>query len=84
MARPFHQLRVEMHSQDVDTEYMGRKLLLDRKCISNRLCARTPWRINEMYAVMDMLHWPYERMHELFPKDGQNEPGCSCITPRRA
>lgn len=76
MARPFKQLRMEMVSQDVGAARLGNKLMLGHASVSDRMCARTPWRIDEMYAIMDLLRWPYERMHELFPKDGQNEPGC--------
>lgn len=70
MKRPYSVLRGQMVVQELTQDDLARKLLVTRTTISNKLCGVHSWTQTEMYIIMDLLRWPYERMHELFPKDG--------------
>lgn len=76
MARPFHKLRMRLLEFDYTQEDVARKTRLGRASVSARLNARKPWTLDEMYDILDMIGEPPSRMHEYFPRNGQNEPGC--------
>lgn len=38
------------------------------------LTGKYSWRLDEMYAIMDLIQEPYEKLHEYFPKNGAAEP----------
>lgn len=77
MARPFSSLRKAMYVNDIQQQDLTRYLLLGVCAINQRFCGKKPWRLNEMYIMMDLLHLPYDQMHVFFPRNGQNEPGCN-------
>lgn len=61
-------LRGKMAEKGVDGAYMARKLGMgNSSAFSHRLTGRQPWKIDEMYTVMDILGIKYEQMHEYFP-----------------
>jgi len=61
-------LRGKMAEKGVDGIYMARKLGMgNSSAFSHRLTGRQPWKIDEMYTVMDILGIKYEQMHEYFP-----------------
>lgn len=68
MPKLYARLRGEMVARDIDQAYLARKLLIGRSSVAERLRARYPWTIDEMYQVMDLICWPYDKMHELFPR----------------
>lgn len=76
MARPFHKLRVRLTEFDYTQEDVARKTQLGVASVSARMNAHKPWNLDEMYAILDMIGEPPSRMHEYFPRGGQNEAGC--------
>ena len=69
--RKFRRLQAELAAADLDRPYLARLLgYTSRAYIDKRMCGLVEWSLSDMYALMDLLRWPYDRMHELFPKDG--------------
>ncbi len=71
--RKFLRLRAELTALDIDPEYLASLLGVENRYYTDRrLRGEYPWDMDEMYRIMDILRWPYDRMHELFPKEGQD------------
>lgn len=70
--RPYATLRQIMKEQDVDQAYLAAKLGQCRSYVETRINARHDcgWSEKDMYMIMDFLHIPYERLHEVFPPKG--------------
>lgn len=75
MARPYAKLRSLMIEQDLRIKDLANELGFDdTSVISHRLNHMTPWKVTEMYKILDLLGVPPEQMHVVFPRGGQNEP----------
>lgn len=70
MIRKFRVLRGQMAAEGLTQADVARKLLVSPDTISNKMRGIYSWTLEEMYALMDLLDWPYDRMHELFPRGG--------------
>lgn len=70
MARPHAKLRGALLAQDIDGEYLARRLLRGRTYISARMMGREPWPIDECYKILDLLHLPHSALPEYFPPRG--------------
>ncbi len=66
----FLKLRGKMKELDIDQAYLAKKIGLCEVSISLRMNRKREWTLTEIYAVMDLIHEPYERLSEFFPKDG--------------
>jgi hypothetical protein len=67
----FRRLQAELMARGIDRPYLARLLKRrSRGYVDERMAGRVGWTLEEMYTLMDLLGWPYDRMHELFPKDG--------------
>lgn len=75
MARPFKKVRDLMHEYELTVADLSREMGISSVTVSNRLNARHPWTLDEMYKFLELTDQPASRMHEIFPKDGINEPG---------
>ncbi|MEM5775791.1 MAG: helix-turn-helix domain-containing protein [Anaerolineaceae bacterium] len=71
--KPFSRLRGEMQANDIDIPYLAHLLGGSESSIGRRLRGTIPWTLDEMYQIMDILRWPHERMHEMFPNDLQDK-----------
>jgi len=67
----FRKLRGKLKELDVDQKYLAKLFDLSQSSVSHRLTSLTPWTLDEMYFVMDLIHEPYEKLHEYFPKGGR-------------
>lgn len=67
----FRKLRGKLRELDIDQSYMADQLDLCQAAVSHRMTSRTPWRLNEMYIVMDLIGEPYDRLHIYFPPGGR-------------
>ena len=74
MARPFSLLRGEFTALDLTQEDVAEALGMEPPVLSKRMNNRIPWKLGEMYKVMDLIQQPYHKMHLYFPRDGINEP----------
>lgn len=70
MARPFAKLRVALYEQDITQKYLARKLLLSQSWISQKMQGKVSWTLEEMYTLIELVKWPTDHMHELFPRGG--------------
>lgn len=84
MARPFKELRKLMHEYELTNETLGREIGCAVGTVSNKLNARYPWTADEMWKIMEIFNQPASRLHEIFPRNGQNEPGAKHKVYRRA
>lgn len=66
----FNKLRGKLHELDIDQSYLAHKLKICPMSVSRKMTGKRPWTLDEMYAVMDLIQEPYEKLHEYFPKDG--------------
>lgn len=71
MAKPFSKLRGAMAEHGVDGKEIAKITGIESTAISLRMTAKRPWKLTEMYAIMDALQLPYEQLFLYFPKDGQ-------------
>ena len=67
----FRKLRGKLKEMDIDQKYLAKFFDLTQASISHRMTSQCSWQLFEMYAVMDLIQEPYERLHEFFPKGGQ-------------
>lgn len=66
----YRKLRGKLRELDIDQRYLGIKLDMCVGSVSARMTGATPWRLDEMYHVMDIINEPYDRLHEFFPRGG--------------
>lgn len=71
MPRPFSTLRGQLVAHDLQQSDLARKLLISSRSATRKLCGHSAWTLDEMYTLMDLLQWPYDKMHELFPRNGR-------------
>jgi len=73
MNTMYSKLRGLLKERCVDAEYLAKKLHLNNVAsISYRMSGRTPWRIDEIYIVLDLCKISHDQMHLYFPKDGKS------------
>lgn len=75
MARPYKKVRNLMHEYDYTNATLAAELGISVVTISHRLNGHQPWTCDEMYKFMELTEQPFCLMHEIFPRDGINEPG---------
>ena len=83
MAKPYAKLRALMLEAGVDQVHLARELRRGTAYITARINAHQPWTSDEMYAMLKLFNQPAERLHEIFPENGQNEAGCHRTRPSK-
>ncbi len=73
MAKKFQLLRRLLHDLDIDQTYLAEIMGYSTTYISNRFLGKYAWTLDDQYKLMEIVNWPAERMHELFPKGGVGE-----------
>lgn len=73
MARPYAMLRGAMAANDDTQVDIGRLLLMTPAAVSQRMNNHTPWKLDEMYKLMERYHLPHSELNRYFPMDGKNE-----------
>lgn len=71
MARPFAKLRGAMAERDIEGKDIAKITGLETTAVSFRMTNKQPWKLCEMYAIMDAFNIPYSDMFLYFPKNGQ-------------
>jgi predicted RNA-binding Zn-ribbon protein involved in translation (DUF1610 family) len=73
--RKFARLRGELSARGITREELAHLLKhSSRGYVDLRFAGTCSWSLDEMYFLMDYLGWPVEKMHELFPRDGYDNP----------
>lgn len=83
MARPFNEVRKLMFEYGYTNDSLGRELGISTRAVSSRLNCHYPWLLSEMWKFLELTNQPPHRLHEIFPKDGINEPGIKRRIGRR-
>lgn len=84
MARPYKILRDLLHQNEITNEILAEELNVTHTTVSRKLNAHTQWTLDQMYHILDMIGEKPERMHVIFPRNGQNEPTAKRRVFRRA
>ena len=69
MPKPFSKLRYAMEEADVDRADIALVLGRDVSYVNQRFRCMYPWKLDEIYAILDLLKIPYALMAEYFPKE---------------
>ena len=78
MARPYKLLRDLLHECEITNAMLASELgIRSTATVSRKLNDHSPWTSDEMYRILELVNEKPERMHEIFPKNGINEPGVS-------
>ena len=72
MAKLFKRLWGLMAENGDTQKDVGDVLLISAQSVCDRMRARQPWKLDEMYLLLDRYHVPYSEMHIVFPKGGIN------------
>lgn len=70
MEKTYKALRKAMAIHDMNSADLGMRLMLTQQSISNRMTGRCPWKIDEMYSIMDLFGLPHDQLHIYFPPNG--------------
>ena len=63
----FPKLRGEIAAQEYSHPEFAEKIGIGKTALSERLNGHKQWRLCEMYAALDVLGIPHERLPEYFP-----------------
>lgn len=63
----FPKLRGEITAREMSHPEFAAKIGIGKTALSERLNGHKQWRLVEMYAALDALDLPHERMPEYFP-----------------
>ena len=74
-ARKFDLLRRCLHALDIDQAYLAKELGYSRVTVSNKMTGKIPWTMWDMQKVMALIQEPWNRVHEIFPPNGEMEHG---------
>lgn len=84
MDKKFRNLRGVLRDAGVDQCGLAAALDITQSGVSMRLSGRQPWKLDEMYAVLDMVKKGPEMLPILFPRDGDDKtltaPGGICAS----
>ena len=67
----YYALHKALRARRLTQTQLADELGLCPMAVSHRFTGRTHWRLNEMYAIIELLGAPVEKLHEYFPKDGK-------------
>ena len=73
MARPYHALRRTMMARSIKIDDIAAEFHCTRQTVSNKLRNITPWTLDEIWIVMDLLEINPKSMAYYFPRLGKNE-----------
>lgn len=84
MARPYKILRDLLRQNEITSDILAEELNVAETTISRKMNAHNEWTLDQMYHILDLIGEKPERMHIIFPRNGQNEPTTKRRVFRRA
>lgn len=72
MFKPHYKLRSRVSSTQYSMQEVCDLTGINRSTMSQRLSGQQPFRIDEIYALCDVLEIPYSSIPEYFPPAGNN------------
>ena len=82
--KKYSYLRERMKRLDITLDDAGQQISKTASGVSYKLGGRTPWTLDEMYLIMDLIDEPIEHLSDVFPRDGINELTYEEIRARHA
>lgn len=70
MIRPFEALRGKFAGRSMTQEDVAAAIGVSKSCIANRMNARLPWTIEEIYKLCDLFEIPEDEISFYFPRGG--------------
>lgn len=70
MKKRYARLRGLLQAYGYDRPATAELLGISEGCLSRKMNAVAQWKSDEMYRIMDAIHQPYEKLHEIFPMNG--------------
>jgi hypothetical protein len=67
----YKKLKTEMFANDIDQQYICKKLKRSQTYITQRMMGRKSWSMDDVYALIEILRIPFEQIHLYFPKGGK-------------
>lgn len=74
MARPYQLLRELLRSRGITSEILAEELDEHVSTISRKLNGHNYWTCDQMWQIMDLINDSRYALHDVFPRNGQNEP----------
>ena len=72
MAKPYKTLRDYLKQAEITSEILAQELGIGVDTVSRKLCDHSPWTSDQMWQIMEILCIPDNKLHEVFPRNGQN------------
>lgn len=68
--KAYAKLRGRMRELDITGEALALYLGRNKSYVSNRLCKKSSWDIDDVYKVLDYLDLPLSEIYTYFPPNG--------------
>lgn len=68
MQDKYIRLKAAMIENDLGENQLGKAIGKSQRYVANRMTDLCAWRLNDVYAICDLLHIPYSEIHLYFPK----------------
>jgi hypothetical protein len=65
-------LRRALYQHEITGQGLSLELDCEEHSVSKAMMAKRPWKISEMYKILDLINEPHSRMHEFFPPNGKS------------
>ena len=69
MPKPFAKLRYAMEEADIERADIARLIGREAAYVNQRFRGEYPWKLDEIYAILDLLKVSPSLMAEYFPKE---------------
>jgi len=66
----FRKLRGKLKEFDIDQAYLAQKFGVSVMTISHCMTGKKQWRLDWMYAILELIQEPPEKLSVYFPKGG--------------
>jgi len=67
MGKAHKILRAKMAEYDVDQKYLCKLIGRSQTYLTQRITAKKPWDITDMYTILKELNIQTKKMHKIFP-----------------
>jgi hypothetical protein len=67
MTPAYSRLKAELRANNIDLPYLAELLDRSRSYVAMRTSGARAWDLDDMYKIMEIIGWPAEKLHEVFP-----------------
>jgi len=76
-TRPYSALRGKLAEMNIDQRYLAKLLNRSIWYIVERLAGRSPWDMDDMYAMLDLIGEPHELLNHYYPLESRKRAEAS-------